>query len=88
MIVETRNKQALKNSISTGLGFLNNRKRFNVAVTRAKAMLVVIGDPILLVRNRFWKQLLSEAEKTGGYTGAHFTVEKRPVTVRFALRIE
>ena len=59
-----------------------------MAVTRAKAMLVVIGDPILLVRNRFWKQLLSEAEKTGGYTGAHFTVEKRPVTVRFALRIE
>ena len=58
-----------------------------MAVTRAKAMLVVIGDPILLVRNRFWKELLSEAEKSEGYTGAHFTVEK-PVPVRFAMRVE
>lgn len=60
----------------TGLGFLTNRKRFNVAVTRAKALLVVIGDPVLLVRNRFWKQLLSEAENRGGYTGAPFSVER------------
>ena len=69
-------------SISTGLGFLTNRKRFNVAVTRAKAMLVVIGDPILLVRNKFWKQLLAEAEKTGGYTGVRFSVEKRPTAAK------
>ena len=58
-----------------------------MAVTRAKAMLVVIGDPILLVRNRFWKELLSEAERSGGYTGAHFTVEK-PVPVWFAMRVK
>ena len=45
-------------------------------------MLVVIGDPILLVRNKFWKQLLAEAEKTGGYTGVRFSVEKRPTAAK------
>lgn len=32
------------------LGFLCNPKRFNVAVTRAKALLIVVGNPHVLVK--------------------------------------
>ncbi len=57
-----------------GLGFLTNAKRFNVAVTRAKSMLIVIGDPHLLKRNRNWKELISYALEKGAYTGSEFSL--------------
>ncbi len=40
------------------LGFWRNPKRFNVAVTRAKALLVVVGHPLVLVRDEHWRELL------------------------------
>ena len=33
----------------THVGFWRNPKRFNVAVTRAKALLVVVGHPVVLM---------------------------------------
>ena len=32
------------------LGFLSNPKRFNVAITRAHALLVIIGNPHVLAQ--------------------------------------
>lgn len=54
------------------LGFLKNPKRFNVAVTRAKALLIVVGNPLLLGHDPDWKAFLEFCKENGGYTGCPF----------------
>ena len=39
-------------------GFLGDPKRFNVAVTRAKALTVVVGHPVVLLQDTYWGALL------------------------------
>lgn len=51
------------------LGFVASPKRFNVAVTRAKALLIVVGNPHLLNTDRHWRRLLRFCVQRGGYTG-------------------
>ena len=69
----------LKEDIHFKLGFLRNPKRFNVAVTRAKSLLVVVGNPKLLHLDPNWRQLIRYAQNKGGYTGIPFKPED-PVT--------
>ncbi|NXD64784.1 SDE3 helicase, partial [Eolophus roseicapillus] len=38
------------------LGFLKNPKRFNVAITRAKALLIVVGNPAVLSKDQHWQR--------------------------------
>jgi helicase MOV-10 len=46
------------------LGFLGNPKRFNVAVTRAKALLIVVGNGVTLAADTHWKAWVRDcAEK-------------------------
>uniref|UniRef100_A0A8C4TZI7 RNA helicase n=1 Tax=Falco tinnunculus TaxID=100819 RepID=A0A8C4TZI7_FALTI len=55
------------------LGFLKNPKRFNVAITRAKALLIVVGNPAVLSKDQqqcHWHLLfLRYCKEEGGYTG-------------------
>lgn len=51
------------------LGFVASPKRFNVAVTRAKALVVVVGNPHVLVADPNWGALLRFCLERGGYTG-------------------
>ncbi|XP_072134821.1 putative helicase MOV-10 isoform X2 [Mobula birostris] len=51
------------------LGFLKNPKRFNVALTRAKALLIVIGNPIILTKDPNWNRFLDHCKVKQGYTG-------------------
>jgi AAA domain len=39
------------------LGFLGDPKRFNVALTRAQALVIVVGSPELLLRERYWREV-------------------------------
>ncbi|XP_054251935.1 helicase MOV-10 [Indicator indicator] len=51
------------------LGFLKNPKRLNVAITRAKALLIVVGNPAVLSKDQHWQRFLRYCREQGGYTG-------------------
>lgn len=52
------------------IGFLSDARRMNVALTRAKRKLILIGDSATLGSNDFFKSLLSWIEQTGSYRTA------------------
>ena len=56
------------------LGFVSCSKRFNVAVTRAKAALVIFGNPILLMEDESWRQLILYCLEKNAYVGANINL--------------
>jgi superfamily I DNA and/or RNA helicase len=52
------------------IGFLVDERRLNVALTRAKKKLVIIGDSATIGSNPTYINLLNEIEKVGVYTSA------------------
>uniref|UniRef100_A0A8C5BSX3 RNA helicase n=1 Tax=Gadus morhua TaxID=8049 RepID=A0A8C5BSX3_GADMO len=66
------------------LGFVKNEKRFNVAVTRAKALLIMVGNPIVLGTDPVWNRWVSCYEYNGGYTGVSYAEEEEDVVARLA----
>lgn len=57
------------------LGFLSNPRRFNVAATRARSLLVVIGNPHIICKDPYWNKLLWYCADNGSYKGC-FLPEK------------
>jgi len=51
------------------LGFVANPRRFNVAVTRAQALLIVVGDPSVLSLDPLWRRFLNYVYNNGGWDG-------------------
>lgn len=49
------------------IGFLKDYRRMNVAVTRAKEQLFVIGDSATIGRDKFYRAFLDYVEKYGSY---------------------
>ncbi|KAI0316082.1 AAA domain-containing protein [Amylostereum chailletii] len=51
------------------IGFIGEGRRMNVAFTRAKSMLVIIGDPSALGRSELWRFFLNFVQTSGGCKG-------------------
>lgn len=41
-----------------------------MAVTRAKALLIIVGDPLVLSLDPLWRSFLSQVHLGGGWTGS------------------
>ncbi|XP_055509037.1 LOW QUALITY PROTEIN: RNA helicase Mov10l1-like [Leucoraja erinacea] len=57
------------------LGFLSNPKRFNVAITRAKALLIVVGNPHILLKDQCWGTFLEYCVLNNVYVGCNLPNE-------------
>ncbi|MFN8292057.1 MAG: C-terminal helicase domain-containing protein, partial [Chitinophagaceae bacterium] len=49
------------------IGFLKDYRRMNVAITRAKERLIVIGDSATIGADKFYNEFLAYAEQHGSY---------------------
>ncbi|XP_041460739.1 RNA helicase Mov10l1-like [Lytechinus variegatus] len=77
IISTVRSSASLMNfDIRHQLGFLSNPKRFNVAITRPQALLIVVGNPHLLVNDYHWRALLKYCLKNGAYVGCQPPTEE------------
>ncbi|XP_014478416.1 PREDICTED: probable RNA helicase armi [Dinoponera quadriceps] len=58
--------------IKHALGFVASPKRLNVAITRARALLIILGNPKLLSMDPHWRSVLIHCMNRGAYTGCNF----------------
>ncbi|KAH6909397.1 RNA helicase [Coprinopsis sp. MPI-PUGE-AT-0042] len=52
------------------LGFVANPRRFNVAVTRAQALLIIVGNPHVLGLDPLWRSFLNYIYVNNSWTGS------------------
>ncbi len=61
----------VRSNASGEIGFLSDTRRMNVALTRAKRKLIVIGDSATLSTNTFYNDYLDYVEKHGAYRSVY-----------------
>ncbi|KAJ8386394.1 hypothetical protein AAFF_G00170990 [Aldrovandia affinis] len=70
------NASFVKTDHEFSIGFLKNEKRFNVAMTRARALLIVVGNPLILNQDPTWGRFISYCAEQMGYTGFDYASEE------------
>lgn len=69
--------KSLRTEQSTHQGFLGSPKMFNVAITRACNLLIVVGNPHILIKDTYWGALLRHCIAKNCYTGVDETEMKK-----------
>lgn len=59
----------ISHDLKHALGFLVNPRRMNVALTRAQALLIVVGNPKILGLDPLWRSFLNYVQAHGGWKG-------------------
>jgi ATP-dependent RNA/DNA helicase IGHMBP2 len=60
----------VRSNAKNEIGFLSDYRRMNVAMTRARMLLVLIGDSATIGKNKFYESLLIYCEREGKYQTA------------------
>lgn len=63
------NRNLVQGDVRHNLGFLQNPKRFNVALTRAKGLMVIVGNPYTLSEDPCWNRILEFCVAKKAYRG-------------------
>lgn len=70
IVCTTRSRRRfIDQDLARGLGVIHESKRFNVALTRAKEALVVIGNPDALDEDLNWAAFLAFCQRNGAWKG-------------------
>ena len=79
LVSTVRSDDGLLDDDTNVLGFVANAKRFNVAVTRAQDLLIIVGNPTTLEKDANWRHLMTFAKDRGTFFGDHW-VPSHPST--------
>ena len=60
---------AVRSNEKGNVGFLNDWRRLNVAITRARSGLIVVGDSRTLQYERNWRAFIAWCKKEGCFIG-------------------
>lgn len=58
-----------RNTVRQLLGFVNSPERLNVAISRARALLIICGDPEVLCIDHYWRSVVKYCVDKGSYRG-------------------
>ncbi|XP_050439333.1 probable RNA helicase armi isoform X2 [Adelges cooleyi] len=72
-IVRSKSKIGSEKDDKFGLGFVGSKERINVSLSRAKALLIIIGNPTNMLANSYWKKVLNQAKANTNYIGCNVT---------------
>jgi superfamily I DNA and/or RNA helicase len=71
------NEQFMRDDVTRQAGIFFQPKRMNVALTRAEHLLVVVGNPNVMVTDPAWKAWLVFARENGLWFGEKLALEER-----------